>query len=221
MKWSKFTLISFHTPTQPHTHFPNKTNQDYQRHITVLKESLCAKEEHYNMLQADVEELRARMEEKNRLIEKKTKDAVQAVQERNRLNNELTELKDHMDIKDRKISVLQRKVIVLFWLCHLLSAMHSLNIRSHHRVLAVKNIWGGGCLIIHGNVSEPHSVQCTHIQFTFDVLTLHQTRLSKNAEKRCCQSEKCRTHNTSYIIRSTFFRSSAPFVRNSPNLIRI
>jgi golgin subfamily B member 1 len=28
--------------------------KDYQRHIAVLKESLCAKEEHYNMLQADV-----------------------------------------------------------------------------------------------------------------------------------------------------------------------
>lgn len=28
--------------------------KDYQRHISVLKESLCAKEEHYNMLQADV-----------------------------------------------------------------------------------------------------------------------------------------------------------------------
>ena len=32
-------------------------HQDYQRHITVLKESLCAKEEHYNMLQADVSHL--------------------------------------------------------------------------------------------------------------------------------------------------------------------
>ena len=29
-------------------------HQDYQRHIAVLKESLVAKEEHYNMLQADV-----------------------------------------------------------------------------------------------------------------------------------------------------------------------
>ena len=27
---------------------------DYQRHICVLKESLIAKEEHYNMLQMDV-----------------------------------------------------------------------------------------------------------------------------------------------------------------------
>lgn len=62
------------------------------------------------MLQSDVEELRTRLEEKNRLIEKKTQSALTAVQERNRMNNELTELKDHMDIKDRKINVLQRKV---------------------------------------------------------------------------------------------------------------
>uniref|UniRef100_A0A1B6IZM7 ELKS/RAB6-interacting/CAST family member 1 n=1 Tax=Homalodisca liturata TaxID=320908 RepID=A0A1B6IZM7_9HEMI len=85
-------------------------HQDYQRHIAVLKESLCAKEEHYNMLQADVEELRQRLEEKNRHIEKKTQVAMQATQERNRINNELSELKDHMDIKDRKINVLQRKL---------------------------------------------------------------------------------------------------------------
>lgn len=88
-------------------------HQDYQRHIAVLKESLCAKEEHYNMLQADVEELRQRLEEKNRHIEKKTLTATQATQERNRLNNELNELRDHMDIKDRKINVLQRKVGLL------------------------------------------------------------------------------------------------------------
>ena len=29
-------------------------HQDYQNHIAVLKESLCAKEEHYTMLQTDV-----------------------------------------------------------------------------------------------------------------------------------------------------------------------
>ncbi|MPC32593.1 ERC protein 2 [Portunus trituberculatus] len=93
-------------------------HSDYQRHITVLKESLCAKEEHYNMLQADhssgilrqVEEMRQRLEEKNKTIEKKTQQALQTTQERNKLNSELTELRDHMDIKDRKINVLQRKV---------------------------------------------------------------------------------------------------------------
>lgn len=95
------------TNTKTHT---TQLPKDYQRHIAVLKESLCAKEEHYNMLQADVEELRARLEEKNRLLEKKTQGTLQTVQERNRLTTELTELKDHMEIKDRKISVLQRKV---------------------------------------------------------------------------------------------------------------
>lgn len=57
-----------------------------------------------------VEEMRQRLEEKNRMIEKKTQAAMQAQQERNRMNTELTEIKDHMDIKDRKINVLQRKV---------------------------------------------------------------------------------------------------------------
>lgn len=57
-----------------------------------------------------VEELRQRLEEKNRHIEKKTQQTMQATQDRNRMNSELSELKDHMDIKDRKINVLQRKV---------------------------------------------------------------------------------------------------------------
>lgn len=62
--------------------------------------------------------MRTRLEEKNRLIEKKTQSAMQATQERNRIGNELTEIKDHMDIKDRKINVLQRKVLhICFVLC--------------------------------------------------------------------------------------------------------
>jgi len=63
-----------------------------------------------NVRISQVEEMRQRLEEKNRMIEKKTQAAMQAQQERNRMNTELTELKDHMDIKDRKINVLQRKV---------------------------------------------------------------------------------------------------------------
>lgn len=64
------------------------------------------------MLQTDVEELRARLEEKNRMIEKKSQNSLQGVQERNRLTTELQEMKDHMEIKDRKINVLQRKVCI-------------------------------------------------------------------------------------------------------------
>lgn len=57
-----------------------------------------------------VEELRNRLEEKNRLIEKKTQGVLQQQQERNRTQTELAEMKEHMDIKDRKINVLQRKI---------------------------------------------------------------------------------------------------------------
>ena len=34
----------------------------------------------------------------------------QATQEKNRVSSDMNELRDHLDIKDRKISVLQRKV---------------------------------------------------------------------------------------------------------------
>ena len=35
---------------------------------------------------------------------------MQSTQEKNRISSEMNELRDHLDIKDRKISVLQRKV---------------------------------------------------------------------------------------------------------------
>lgn len=54
--------------------------------------------------------MRNRLEEKNRMIEKKTQGVLQQQQERNRTVTELAEIKEHMDIKDRKINVLQRKI---------------------------------------------------------------------------------------------------------------
>lgn len=54
--------------------------------------------------------MRNRLEEKNRLIEKKQQGVLQTQQERNRTQTELAEMKEHMDIKDRKINVLQRKI---------------------------------------------------------------------------------------------------------------
>lgn len=60
-----------------------------------------------------MEELRARLDEKNKLIEKKTQHAQATSHDRNKINQELQELRDHLDIRDRKISVLQRKVCIL------------------------------------------------------------------------------------------------------------
>ena len=76
---------------------------------------------------SQVDELRQKLEQKNKLIEKKTQEALlvclqtnfftffynshlQSTQEKNRVSSDMNELRDHLDIKDRKISVLQRKV---------------------------------------------------------------------------------------------------------------
>lgn len=85
-------------------------HQDYQRHIIVLKESIVAKEEHYNLLQSDLEELRTRLEEKNKMIEKKTQHAMATSQDRNKLNNEIEQLRERIENRERKIVVMQRKV---------------------------------------------------------------------------------------------------------------
>lgn len=44
------------------------------------------------------------------MIEKKTHQSMMTTQDRNKLNQDLQELRDHIDIKDRKINVLHRKV---------------------------------------------------------------------------------------------------------------
>jgi hypothetical protein len=44
------------------------------------------------------------------MIEKKTHAALTATQDKNRISNELSDLRDQVDIKDRKVNVLQRKV---------------------------------------------------------------------------------------------------------------
>ena len=62
------------------------------------------------LLSFQVDELRGKLEEKNKMIEKKTNAALSATQDKNRICNELGELRDQVDIKDRKVNVLQRKV---------------------------------------------------------------------------------------------------------------
>jgi len=44
------------------------------------------------------------------VIEKKTNSSQSASNEKNRLQSECNELRDQMEIKDRKINVLQRKI---------------------------------------------------------------------------------------------------------------
>ena len=108
-----------------------KQQQDQSHHINVLKEQLKAREHKVAMLATDVsvfvcfgdwivarlivllvkvEDLRKRLKEKELLLEKKNKAVSALQQEKRHMDVQLTELRDHLDIKERKVSVLQRKV---------------------------------------------------------------------------------------------------------------
>ena len=54
--------------------------------------------------------LRERVREKEESLDRKARQAVGAQTEKKRLENEVNELRDHLDIKERKAAVLQRKV---------------------------------------------------------------------------------------------------------------
>ena len=62
-----------------------------------------------------VDRLRDKVREKENDAESKDKLVSGAQSEKKRLEAELAELRDHMDIKERKINVLQRKVIFLYF----------------------------------------------------------------------------------------------------------
>ncbi len=62
----------------------------------------------FHFLQVD--RLRDKMVEKEVEVETKGKQVTAAQAEKKRAEAELAELRDHMEIKDRKINVLQRKV---------------------------------------------------------------------------------------------------------------
>ena len=76
---------------------------------------LCNLSAHPSFPSFQVDELRQKLEEKNKMIEKKTHAALAATQDKNRISNELGDLRDQVDIKDRKVNVLQRKVTDARW----------------------------------------------------------------------------------------------------------
>jgi len=102
--------------------------RDSQRHIRVLKDSLVAKEEHYNLLLADVEELRRNLDERNKLIERRSYQtsfhsaASQQQQQQSSgaerqqllgMQQDLHELQSLLELRDKRIGELQRKVLQL------------------------------------------------------------------------------------------------------------
>ncbi|XP_064632222.1 ELKS/Rab6-interacting/CAST family member 1-like isoform X2 [Lineus longissimus] len=95
-----------------------KQSIDQQHHIAVLKEQINAKEQRASILMADIADLRNRLLEKDSVIERKAKQVQTAQADKRRMENDLIEFRDQLDVKDRKVSVLQRKIENLEDLVH-------------------------------------------------------------------------------------------------------
>ena len=87
-----------------------------QHYLTLLKESIMTKDQQISMQQSEINDLRTRSREKETFIEKKNQQ-LQVIQlEKHQRDSDIGELRDQMDIKDRKINVLNRKVIFIYML---------------------------------------------------------------------------------------------------------
>ncbi|KER30398.1 hypothetical protein T265_03134 [Opisthorchis viverrini] len=87
----------------------DKQQQDQTHHINVLKEQVKTREHKISMLTADTEDFRKRIKEKETQLEKKTKSLTAAQAAKRQTETEMAELKDQLDIKERKLALLQRK----------------------------------------------------------------------------------------------------------------
>ncbi|KAK0135359.1 ELKS/Rab6-interacting/CAST family member 1 [Merluccius polli] len=88
----------------------NNQFSDSKQHVDVLKESLTAKEQRAAILQTEVDALRLRLEEKETLLSKKGQQISEMTEERGTQSGEISDLKDMLDVKERKVNVLQKKI---------------------------------------------------------------------------------------------------------------
>lgn len=59
---------------------------------------------------AQVDALRLRLEEKESLLSKKSQQISELTEEKSTQHGEISDLKDMLDVKERKVNVLQKKV---------------------------------------------------------------------------------------------------------------
>ncbi|XP_061920954.1 ELKS/Rab6-interacting/CAST family member 1-like isoform X9 [Entelurus aequoreus] len=88
----------------------NNQFSDSKQHVDVLKESLTAKEQRAAILQTEVDALRIRLEEKESLLSKKSNQISEITDEKSTQHGEISDLKDMLDVKERKVNVLQKKI---------------------------------------------------------------------------------------------------------------
>jgi len=103
----------------------NNQQTDNRHHIEVLKESLHAKDQSINILQSEIDSLRYRVDEKETLLTQKQDQILKIQEERSNSGSELQHLKETVEVKDRKMTVLHKKIE------RLADVLHEKEIRLH------------------------------------------------------------------------------------------
>lgn len=65
-------------------------------------------------MHGQVDALRLRLEEKEALLSKKSQQISELTEEKSTQQGEISDLKDMLDVKERKVNVLQKKVRCIF-----------------------------------------------------------------------------------------------------------
>lgn len=76
----------------------------------MLKESISTKDQQILIVQSETNDLRTRLRDKEAIIEKKTQQIQNYQLDKHQRDSDLLELRDQMDIKERKLNVLNRKI---------------------------------------------------------------------------------------------------------------
>uniref|UniRef100_A0A5S6R692 Myosin tail domain-containing protein n=1 Tax=Trichuris muris TaxID=70415 RepID=A0A5S6R692_TRIMR len=86
---------------------------DFKKHLELVKESNANKEQQLNLLQADIDALRGKLEAKNEQIDQKAQQMTELQADKNRLASELNLLGEQFKLNEVSLSTAEKKIELL------------------------------------------------------------------------------------------------------------
>ncbi len=84
--------------------------KDLHHYLNITKETLLTKEQQIAIINSEVNDLRLRLRDKEANLERKQQQVHVYQTEKHQTDSDMCELRDQMEIKDRKLNVLYRKI---------------------------------------------------------------------------------------------------------------
>ncbi|CDW53171.1 Cast domain containing protein [Trichuris trichiura] len=86
---------------------------DFKKHLELVKESNANKEQQLNLLQADIDALRGKLEAKNEQIDQKAQQMTDLQADKNRITSELNLLTEQFKLNEVSLSTAEKKIELL------------------------------------------------------------------------------------------------------------